>query len=332
MAAVKTPAYQIVYNGRNVTRDLAPFFEEAEYIDRFTGESDELSITVSDPDGRWLSSWYPDKGDTLQLLFGYEGEKLTDTGTLDVDEIEMSGPPTQVKIKALSVGLTDQSKTRKGKAYENTSLKAIGEKIAKSMKAKLFGSIAAIPIKKATQYQETNWAFLVRIFREHGYRIKLTHSGTRIVAERLQTKNEGYELRITPQTVADWAYRDKITEVPAKSKTRYHDPDKKAVTRGDANAGGVAQGKTSAHTLKQHRRPGSPAQAKAQAQADQDRQEIDKTALDFTMEGDQKVSAGTGVIVAEFGRLNGEYIASELRHTISGSGYQMMLQTKRVGN
>ncbi len=326
------PAYKITYAGKDVTADLAPYLLELTYTDRLNGQSDELDITLMDNIGRWLDNWYPEKGAEIKLEYGYAHKPLVSAGSFDVDEIEISGLPTTVRIRALSTGLGRQVRTRIGKAYEKTTLKAIVDKVAKRIKATVKGTIAAIDIPKATQYQETEWAFLVRICREYGYVIKLTDNNKTLVVAKLTDLASQKAVRvITPQDITSFTYRDKITEVPSKTEVKHHDPDKKAIVSAEVKSGRLTQDKSAASdTRKRIVAAKTPAQAKAIAEAEQERHEADKTNFSFVLPGDPTLVAGAAIDVAKFFKLSGTYVLTESKHTISRSGYITEPQCKRL--
>lgn len=100
------------------------------YTDKQHGESDELEIQLEDSEGLWRGDWYPGKGDKVQVQLGYDGEQLVDCGTFQVDEIELSGPPDTVSIKALSTGIKSAMRTKNSSAYDGQTIKQIAQKIA----------------------------------------------------------------------------------------------------------------------------------------------------------------------------------------------------------
>ena len=65
---VPVPAFELSYNGRAITQDIAPYVMSATYTDHLTGEADSLDIELEDTDGRWLDRWYPEKGASLRSL------------------------------------------------------------------------------------------------------------------------------------------------------------------------------------------------------------------------------------------------------------------------
>jgi len=89
---VPVPAFELSYNGRAITQDIAPYVMSATYTDHLTGEADSLDIELEDTDGRWLDRWYPEKGASLAYRFGYEDAPLISAGRFDVDELELGGP------------------------------------------------------------------------------------------------------------------------------------------------------------------------------------------------------------------------------------------------
>ncbi len=325
MEVARTAAFKITYQGKDVTADLAPYVRDISYTDRITGQSDELDITLADPDGRWHTSWYPPKGAEVTYEYGYAHRALAKAGAFSVDELELSGPPDTVRIRCLAVGLQRQARTRIGKAYENSSLKAIAETVAKRLKAKLVGAIPHIPIPKATQYGETDWAFLVRQAREYGYEVKLTNNNQTLALVKL-TDGGSVVRTIRKSDVKGYRYRDKITEVPAKTEVKHHNPRKKKKVKGKA----AAKTKTTASDTRYRTAPAkTPAQAKAIADAEQERHEVDKTALELDLEGDETLVAGSMISVVEWGAVNGDYMITEARHSTSG-GYSTSIQLKRI--
>lgn len=318
-------AFKITYNGKDVTRDLAPYLTEAVYTDRLTGQADDLDISVADPDGRWYQAWYPLKGVTIKYEYGYAHKPLASAGEFYVDEVELAGPPDTVKIKALAVGLQRQARTRLGKAYDNITLKNLADVVAKRIKAKIVGDIPNIKLTQVTQYGETDWAFLVRIFREYGYEVKLTDNNQTLAVSKIKADAKPIKT-IRKSDVKSYTFRDKITEI-AKTETRHYDPKKKKLVKGDAQSKDKATG---VDVRRKSVSAKTDAEAKAQAEAEQERHEVDKTSLEVTLMGDLDFVAGGIVTVVEWGHVNGEYMITEAKHPINSSAYESQLQLKRI--
>jgi phage protein D len=330
-----TPAVKLIYNGRDISADIAPYLMRVVYADRLSGEADSLDVELAETDAvasRWLSDWYPDKGMELKLSYGYAGRALMDAGGFDVDEIEIDSPPLTIRIRALATGISRAVRTRIGKAYERTTLAAILDQIAKRIGAKRRGEVAAIPIDRATQYQETDWAFAVRLAREYGYALKLTDNNKTLAVLKLGEAQEPVR-KLTPGDMTRMSYRDRITEVPQRTELRHHDAKTgRLVVYGVQHGVIVPEGEVvAADTKKRHVRAKTPAQAKAIAEAEQARHEIDKTGLELALPGDPLLVAGACVDVTGWQRIDGRYLITEARHEITrGAGYATTIQLKRI--
>jgi phage protein D len=136
-----------------------------------------------------------------------------------------------------------------------------------------------------------------------------------------------------PSDITSWRYADKVTDVPSKTSVRYHNPDTKEVVEQQAQAGDVASQDTvtAQDENKQHVRARSAAQAKAIAEAEQQRREQDKVALNGTLPGDPKIVAGAIIDIHGLRRLNGLYLITQATHSIGRSGgYVTEFEAKRV--
>ena len=109
MPQARRARVQISYNGKDITKDLAPYLKSFEYSDNAEDKSDEVQITLEDRDLLWCGDWFPEKGDTVEatiIVTDDSVETRLPCGSFEVDEVESDGPPNTVKIKAVSVPLS----------------------------------------------------------------------------------------------------------------------------------------------------------------------------------------------------------------------------------
>ncbi len=52
---------------KDVTQDVAADLLAWSYSDHETGQADEISLTLKDPEGKWAQSWRPDGGETIRM-------------------------------------------------------------------------------------------------------------------------------------------------------------------------------------------------------------------------------------------------------------------------
>ena len=339
---VPRPVFVIRYDQKDITNDLTPYVRAVTYTDYLSGQSDTLEVELEDVDGRWLDTWYPGKGDTLSADIGYDNAPLLPCGSFEIDEIEFSFPPSVVVIKALSTGVKKSVRTHQGRAYENTTLAAIAQRLAKRNKLTLIGKIREIRIDRVTQYMETDVAFLTRLAREFGYAFKI--AGTKLVfSELAELRSTDAALVLALQDLSQLNLRDKIKDVVQEVKQKYHNPKTKKLevygvkdgqvqVVGQSDAKGKDSGQqVSADTHKMSARAGSKATAQVKAQAALDASNLQQTAGSMATTGNTKLVAGNTVDLQRCGKLGGKYLIESARHRMErGSGYITELEIKRV--
>jgi phage protein D len=331
-----SPAVAIEYNGRDITADLSPYLSRFSFVDRLSGEADSLDIELAETHhslSRWLAEWYPDKAMEVVAHFGYAHAPLVLAGHFEVDEVAVESPPMTVRIRALATGITKSVRTRQGRAYENTTLSAIADQVAKRLGATRKGKIEAVKLDRVTQYQESDWQFVVRLLREYGYVAKLTDNNKTLAVARLADLAEGVVRELWPGDLSSWSYCDRITDVPARSAVAHHNPKTGKLVIYQAEGGQLvpANTVTAKDADKKVVRAKTPEQAKAKATAMQERHEADKTSFECVLPGDPALIAGAAVDVRGLSRLDGRYVIQEARHEIDVSGgYATSLSMKRL--
>ncbi|WP_296663512.1 phage late control D family protein [Paraburkholderia sp.] len=346
-AAVPMPIFVLMYEQKDITNDVTPYVISVSYTDYLDGQSDELNVELEDTDDRWRNAWYPGKGDTLSLKIGYEAEPLLPCGSFEIDEIEFADPPSTVTIRGLATGVKKSVRTRQPHAYEQTTLAAIAERIARRNHLTLVGTIRDIRLDRVTQFQERDVAFLARLAREYGYVFKIT--GTKLVfTEHAALREADPVIRLGPSDLTSIRLRDKIKDIYAQAKGAYHDPKtKKAVSNklvaNDDKDGKVAGTSTkpadkprsgqeaSGDTLRLSARSGSKAALETRTQAALDRANLQQTSGSLTTAGNTRLVAGNTFAFAEYGRLSGTYLIESARHQLNrGGGYTTEIEIKRA--
>lgn len=327
LTTVPHPIFQITLAGRQVTADLSPFVLRVSYTDYEEGQSDTIEITMEDMDKRFLGSWYPTKGDRVHLKMGYQGESLLDCGEFEIDEIELTGVPDTVTLRALSAGVTRPQRTHNGRAYDNTTLSAIAQRVAARLKLTLVGKIAPIKVTRITQVHENDLTFMRRLAGEYGYAFSV--KGAKMVFFKLTELHQSKPvLTLRRGDLKRYTFRDKIKDVVKQTKVAYLNP---ATGRKLSHVVRDTNLQTSGDTLKLNVRVENQEQAILKAEAAMTRQNLESTVATATVEGNQKLVAGVNYTQADMGNLNGDYHIVMTRHEIErGGGYTTELEAKRV--
>lgn len=157
-----TPLWRVTLDGKDLTERLRPRLLELTLTEQRGDDADELSLQIHDHDGRMA---IPPRGAVLQVALGWVGQGLVDKGSFTVDEVEHSGAPDIISIRARSADLTKAMRTRGEKSWHKTTLGAILKAIAAKhgLKAKIDGKLAAIQIAHLDQTNESDVHFITRL-------------------------------------------------------------------------------------------------------------------------------------------------------------------------
>lgn len=327
--------WRIGYQGRDLTADLAPYVLGVTWTDYLSGQSDEISIELEDSDDKWLTTWYPVKGDALTLSMTYPGQAPLNCGSFEVDEINPSGPPSVVVIRGLSAGVSKGVRTRKGYAYENTTLAEIAAQVAKRNKFELVGEIKSLQIDRITQFQERDLAFITRLGRQYGYAVKLREN--KLIFTAMAGLRDGAPVRtISRKECSRYDLKDKIKDVFRTAKNTHHDPDTQKTISSqaqDTRAPNSQVGmETSADELRINQRAPDADSAQAQADAALGEANDERAGGSLTLPADRRLVAGAVVTLdASWGRMAGDYLINQARHSKRrSSGTTADIEIRRV--
>ena len=56
---VPEPIWQLIYNGADITANIAPQVTEVQWMEHLGGRANTVEVTVEDTLGKWRSSDYP---------------------------------------------------------------------------------------------------------------------------------------------------------------------------------------------------------------------------------------------------------------------------------
>ncbi|MBO1539581.1 phage late control D family protein [Pseudomonas sp. OA65] len=161
-AAYAVPAYRITVDGKDIAQLISPRLMNLDLTDNRGIEADQLSITLSDHDGLLT---IPPKGAVIRLWLGWSDTGLVDKGSYTVDEIEHSGAPDVLNIRARSADLRKGFKTKRERSWSNTTLGAVLGDIAlgNGLSASVADALAGLPILQLDQANESDANLISRI-------------------------------------------------------------------------------------------------------------------------------------------------------------------------
>lgn len=334
---VDTPTWRLTWSGTDVTTDIAAHVTSLTVTDHKEGASDEVAVVLEDRDGRWRNGWFPAKGASLDLAFGYRGAPLVDAGRFTVDELEADGPPDKLSVRAIAAGIDNPLRTSRHKGYEGKTLGEIAKEIADQHGMTVVGDPVTEPLKRVSQSDETDLKFLARLAAEHGYVFSVRGSmlvfvldADLLAADPILTLSRG------DHDPVRWRFRVTAKQVYGACEVTYQNPrtksvDKVTVKATDTDETGAAKPK-SADILKKRIRVESPEDAERKAKALLERANRGEVTAHLTVPGDPRICAAANVLLTGFGAAwDGKYHVTTSTHRLSrGGGYATEMEAFRV--
>lgn len=156
------PAWRVVLDGQDLTDRIAPRLLDLTLTESRGDEADQLDLRLHDHDGRMA---LPRRGVRLQVALGWQGSGLVNKGTFIVDNVEHSGAPDIISIRARSADLTGAMRGRRERSWHATTLGDILGAIAgeHSLKTAIAPALAAIAVPHLDQANESDVNLLTRL-------------------------------------------------------------------------------------------------------------------------------------------------------------------------
>jgi hypothetical protein len=149
-------------------------------------EADQLDIVLDDADGLLA---IPPEARACWSCWGETGARrgpgLVHKGSFKVDEVNHSGPPDQIRIRARAADFTSAIRNRREQSWANTTLGTVLQDIAgrNALSLRIAPDLAAIALPALHQSRESDTAFLRRLGRENDA-VATIKTGTLIFARK----------------------------------------------------------------------------------------------------------------------------------------------------
>jgi phage protein D len=328
---------RLIYEGADISEDIAPYLLSFEYTDKYSGEADDLQITLEDRDMLWRDPWYPDKGAKISASITTENwEQPGETtslycGTFEIDEIEVSESPLQVNIKATaaprSTNLRNESKNRNWEGY---NLSGIARDIADNAGLALEYLPSDDPVYDTrNQVEQDDLSFLQKLCADGALALKVTDTKIVIFDE------EEYEGRAAVSGIERGGFRilsmsikTKLADTYRSAKVKYNDTEKGVTHESLIDDGGVEE---SGQTLQVIQRVGSQGEAEDLARSKLHEANKHEVTGSFTLAGDIGLVAGVNVAISGYGKFDGTYFVESAKHSYGEGGYTTQIEVREGG-
>lgn len=158
--------YRITVDGKDISATLDGRLVSLTLADNRGFEADQLDIALDDTDGKLD---LPPRGAIISVAFGWESSGLVEKGTFTVDEIEHTGTPDTLTIRARSADLRAGLTTQRERSWHDTTLGAIVSTIADEcgLGPMISIGLADKTIDHIDQTNETAANLLTRLAQQH---------------------------------------------------------------------------------------------------------------------------------------------------------------------
>ncbi|MBR0151076.1 MAG: hypothetical protein IJP89_06920 [Synergistaceae bacterium] len=314
----------LIYEGKDISRNIAPYMMSFTYTDNSGDKADDISITLEDRDRLWIGDWFPSKGDKVRasiIIHDWEQAGTAQSlpcGLFEVDQIECSGPPNQVTIKAVSTLVSKPMRQEKHtKAWENVKLSTIAGDAASRSGLALFWDSKDDPyFERRDQVETSDLEFLAGLCRDYGIAVKVTD--TQLVCydeEEYEAHTAVGELAFGDMKLIRWSFSTKTAGTYKSARLQYHDPVKDetySVTE-DGDAEGTGR------VLELNQKADSESDARKIASESLRQANKREITANITLMGDLRFVGGSNLTITGFGTFDGKYVIEKATHTVSGS-------------
>lgn len=159
------PMFRILADGADVTAAIRDRLIELRVTDEAGTRSDAVGFTLDDRDGEIA---LPRHGAELSVSLGYREAGLTWMGLYVVDEVEVSGWPRRLGVRAKAADMRRSLKAPKTRSWDEVTLADLVSTIAAEhgLSPRVAETLATHPFSHLDQTNESDLHFLTRLARD----------------------------------------------------------------------------------------------------------------------------------------------------------------------
>ncbi len=315
------------YNNGDFSAATGTDIESITYVDSASDNSDSIDITINAQESKWLKGWFPEKGATIKpRIIGTnwnnttgKGKHIIKCGLFVLDDISYKDGPSTLTIGGVSKPSNDNfSEYEREHVWKNTSIKRIGETIAKRYNLKFTYDADDHEIECEEQ-DDTDSSFFNSLCKDYGLTLKIYAKRMWVYdREKYKEKNPVKTFNRNNIIRGSLTYSTTLSGTFTGGYFSYTDADKDVDITCSVGGG--------SHTKNVSRRATSVHDASVQLCAEINNANHGKTKLKFSTQGEWKVCSGhviklTGFGSAKNGGLNGKYFVDRVTHSYSSSGF-----------
>ena len=320
-----TPAFRIVVDEhQDVTAAIRERLLALRVSDEEGYRSDTVEIRLDDRGG---VVELPRRGAELQVELGYEESGRVSMGRYTVDEVELSGPPATITIRAKAADMRATLKQRKTRSWHQISIGDLVATVAAEhgIEPRTAEDLRGIVLPHVDQTDESDLHLLTRLGEQ--YDAEGRFGNGRLAFVRRGTASSATSGQVTPVRIA----REQTTDyrVTLADRNRYRSVmaywyDMETGQRTEVQAGDGEP----VYALRDNYIDAATARAAANAKLDALNRATGTLSLTLKP-GVPTVSAGSPLTLTGFREgVNGRWIATHVTHEINNSGHSTTVEAE----
>lgn len=331
----------IKYDGKD-RKELYTNIISMDYTDFAEGNSDEISISISDQKTDFLNGFFPETGKNLDVYIDYyhwfkpETKETYHCGNFTIDDITIKAGPRELTIKGVSQPANSEFKdTLRTKTWKESTLRTIAAEYMQTynMTGTLYFHGEDPFIKEVNQEEESDLSFLSKICEKYGFCLKIYKLALVIF------KKSVYEERPPVKTYKGdsewepgWTWNRTLSGTYTGAKISYTNPNKpKRRKKGEEPLPDmeVFVG-TEGRVLYLNETVETEAEAIeiAKARVNQENEKIET--LSFTSMFDPNLVASSNIEVVNLPHVEGRYFITQIQVSMSASGLKMGVSAYKI--
>lgn len=314
---------KLKYDSKDISEDISRYVESIGYADNASGQSDDFQLNLEDRAGHWQGDWYPDKGarltvDLIARNWRTDADEIKyPCGQFEIDEIELTGKPDKIKIKALSLFVAGSLREARSKGWESITIKGIAQEMAGRHKLELLYDADHNPvIERKDQNEESDLSFLQQVCTDAGLCLKVTDGKVVIFDEAAYEKKDA-ALIFAKKDFTSYTFTSKVTEIYKTCEVTYKHEKKGVKISGSFSAPDVMG---TEKVLKINQKVDSVAEAEQLAKKKLREKNRGQNTAKVTVKWNPDIAAGTVVEINNMGKFDGFYFIDKVAHNVRTSG------------
>jgi hypothetical protein len=305
--------FKLLYDGTDISADIAKDVESLEYTDNASDTSDSISIVVNASDSKWINGWLPDEGAELHLKLSTQnweaqGDRASlDCGLMVLDDLGFSDEPAKLTLGAVAKpNDTDFSEQDREYTWKNTSIKKIAETIGAryGLAVKFDGEDMSLTTK---DQDATDSAFLQKLCSTYGLILKVYNKRLWIYdREKYKKKAAVATIRKTDMVRGSFHWNTSLSGTYTGGEFTY--------TKQSENINISVKIGTGPRIKKLNQYAANEADARRQLQAAIDSENHGHITISFSMPGKLALAAAQCINVTGRGKLDGKYFIDSVNH------------------